>query len=154
MTDQQWSMRMAELGKVADHCGARWLSVRPFSGDERTGAASIAALSAAVGNCRVEVLPDADGRVRVARAIAKMQAAGVPIDEASLSAQLNLPALHDPDLVVVLGAPDRLPTSLVWELAYSELVFTPVAWEHLGASHLDDAIGTYSHRQRRFGGVD
>jgi undecaprenyl diphosphate synthase len=152
MSDQQWSLRLTELGKVADHCGARWLSVRPFSGDAASGA--VLPRSVTVGNCRVDVVPDADGRVRVADAIAAMQASGVAIDEANLSAQLNVPADCDPDLVVVLGTPDRLPTSLVWELAYSELVFTSVVWEHLGASHLDDAIGSYAHRHRRFGGVD
>jgi undecaprenyl diphosphate synthase len=152
MTEQQWSLRMAELGKVADHCGARWLSLRPFSGDASSGA--VPARSVVVGNCRVDVSPEPDGRVRVSDAIVAMQAQGIEVDEANLGTQLNLPADCDPDLVVVLGAPDHLPTSLVWELAYSELVFTPIAWDHLGANHLDDAIGSYAHRHRRFGGVD
>ena len=152
MSDQQWSLRMTDLGKVADHCGARWLSLRPFSGEAADGVR--ATRSVTVGGCQVDTIPQADGRVRVSQAIIAMQAAGTPIDEPHLGAQLNLPADCDPDLVVVLGTPDRLPTSLVWELAYSELVFTPIAWEHLGASHLDDAIGSYAHRHRRFGGVD
>jgi len=152
MTDAQWSVRMTELGKVADHCGARWLSLRPFAaGDD---ADTPPARSVVVGTCRVDTIPEPDGRVRVSNAIIAMQAQGIAVDEVNLGVQLNLPAECDPDLVVVLGAPDRLPTSLVWELAYSELVFAPIAWEHLGASHLDDAIGAYAHRHRRFGGVD
>ena len=44
----------------------------------------------------------------------------------------------EPDLVVVLGPPTRLPPSLVWELAYGELVFVAVGWRDLGAAHLGD----------------
>lgn len=54
----------------------------------------------------------------------------------------------------MLGRDDRLPPSLVWELAYSELVFLPVDWSVLDAERLDDALGVYFGRERRFGGVD
>ena len=56
--------------------------------------------------------------------------------------------------MLVLGAPNSLPSSLVWELAYSELVFIDTEWSHLGAAHLDEAIGSYARRHRRFGGID
>ena len=80
--------------------------------------------------------------------------AGDPIDERHLSAVLQAPALVDPDLVLVVGAGHRLPTSLVWELAYSELVFLDVSFADLSAGHLEEAIASYRHRHRRFGGVD
>jgi undecaprenyl diphosphate synthase len=96
----------------------------------------------------------ADGRLRVAEAASTLQRAGTPITEAALAEQLNLPALADPDLVVVLGPGHRLPVSLVWELAYAELVFIEADWQHLGAAHLDEAISSYARRHRRFGGID
>ena len=88
------------------------------------------------------------------RAIAGLQAGGTPITEATISAALNAPAAADPDLVVVVGAKHRMPPSLVWELAYSELVFLDTTWQHFGPGHLDEAIGSYAHRHRRFGGID
>jgi undecaprenyl diphosphate synthase len=42
----------------------------------------------------------------------------------------------------------------VWELAYSELVFIPTEWSQFVAGHLEAAIDSYAHRNRRFGGVD
>jgi undecaprenyl diphosphate synthase len=67
---------------------------------------------------------------------------------------MKAPAETDPDLVVVLGAAHCLPRSLVWELAYSELVFLEVAWSQLSAAHLVEAIDSFAHRHRRFGGID
>ena len=60
----------------------------------------------------------------------------------------------EPDLVLVLGPPTQLPPSLVWELAYAELVFTEVAWEKLSADDVRDAIDDFASRRRRFGGLD
>jgi hypothetical protein len=151
MSEQQWADRLAELGKVADHVGAQWLTLRPYSGDD---SARGDAHSADIGSCHVAAQPVADGRLRVAEAASTLQRAGTPITEAALAEQLNLPALDDPDLVVVLGPGHRLPVSLVWELAYAELVFIEADWQHLGAAHLDEAISSYARRHRRFGGID
>lgn len=151
----QWPVKLAEWGKVADHVGARWLTVRPFAAGE-TAAAPLPAegWQATVGSCLVSAVPDADGRARFTRVVAGLHADGVTISEASISAALNAPADADPDLVVVIGADHRMPPSLVWELAYSELVYVDTTWQHFGAGHLDDAIGSYAHRHRRFGGID
>jgi len=56
--------------------------------------------------------------------------------------------------VLVLDTGTRLPESLVWELAYSELVYVPVAWADLEPQHLTDAIDAFHNRHRRFGGLD
>ena len=57
-------------------------------------------------------------------------------------------------VIVVLGESTRLPPSLVWELAYGELVFHPMAWHELSPDHLVEAIADFARRQRRFGGLD
>jgi undecaprenyl diphosphate synthase len=64
------------------------------------------------------------------------------------------PADIEPDLVVILGPPDRMPTSLVWELGYSELVFLDLHWSDLNISHIEMAVDDFHRRQRRFGGLD
>lgn len=155
LSDEQWVVRLTELGKVVDHVGATWLTLRPF-GPSPGCEAPVGAVSrtAVVGSCRVAADPEPDGRVRIVGAIETLRAAGTPIDEASISARLNHPAQVDPDLVVVLGPSHLLPPSLVWELAYGELVFIDIPWMHLGGSHLEEAVACYARRHRRFGGVD
>jgi undecaprenyl diphosphate synthase len=59
----------------------------------------------------------------------------------------------NPDLVVVLGPANCLPRSLVWELAYSEIVFVERSWNTLTVDFIESAIQEYFQRHRRFGGV-
>ena len=150
--DGRWQQRLQELGKVADHIGASWLTVRPFAaGDDEAVAANHVA---EVGGCVVTARAESDGRERRVDAIGALMAAGAPVDEAAIAARVNAPAECDPDLVVVLGEGHTLPTSLVWELAYSELVFIDVDWMDLSPEHITEAIESYTHRHRRFGGID
>lgn len=153
LPDDQWADRLAELGKVADHVGANWLIMRPF-GPGDGPSPDVPERQVVIGTCLAVAQPDEDGRARLTLAVAGLQAAGAPITEASIDAALNAPAQADPDLVVVVGGKHRLPPSLVWELAYSELVFVDTTWQHFGPGHLDEAIVSYAHRHRRFGGID
>ena len=149
-SDADWSTLLTELGKVADHVGAEWLTFRPY-GPADPGPA--VARSISVGGCRVTADPGADGLGRIAEAAESLRVARQPIDETTLCAAIEGDA-GEPDLVVVVGPEDVLPPSLVWELAYSELVFVDVPWSGLTAAHLEDAIASYGHRHRRFGGID
>lgn len=150
----QWTIRLDEWAKVADHVGASWLTVRPFGSHEGSPGEEVCAREVTVGTCLAIAQPDDDGRARLTRVIAGLQSSGTAITEASIDAALNAPALVNPDLVVVVGAKHRMPSSLVWELAYSELVFVDTTWQHFGPGHLDEAIVAYTHRHRRFGGID
>ena len=101
--------------------------------------------------------PIADGHGRFAAVIEALRLSGFDPDDVSeetLSQALLAPADKETDLVVVLGPPDRLPESMVWELAYSELVFIDIDWSMLTASHLELAIDDFNRRHRRFGGLD
>ena len=60
--------------------------------------------------------------------------------------------MPDPDLVVRTSGEFRISNFLLWELAYSELVFTDVLWPDFRREHLSDAIREYQRRDRRFGG--
>ena len=69
--------------------------------------------------------------------------AAEPVNEATIGEVLYAPADCEPDLLVVLGEPTRLPPSIVWELAYGELVFMPLGWQELSTDHLVEAIADF-----------
>ncbi|MFN5605439.1 MAG: undecaprenyl diphosphate synthase family protein [Actinomycetes bacterium] len=150
MTATQWTARVGLLAAVAATHGARWVTVFPFGSRPVLGC-QMTSTSYEVDGVHVLVSPHADGRRRIAETL--RGATDVEFDEDSVEQLLHGDA-GEPDLVVVLGSDDRLPPSLVWELAYSELVFLPVDWSVLDGERLDDALGVYFGRERRFGGVD
>ncbi len=150
LSEAQWAQRLRELGKAADHFGASWLTVRPYLAGEGIAPRR----TEVVGECTITVDSEGDGRARLLRVLNELRAEGVALTEHNIAARINAPALADPDLVVVLGPATRLPVTLVWELAYSELVFVDVAWPDLHASHLEQAVSDFASRHRRFGGID
>ena len=74
------------------------------------------------------------------------------IDEATLGAELQTQGLPDPDLLIRTSGEVRLSNFLLWQAAYSEMVFTPVLWPDFGESDLASAIEQFTARERRFGG--
>jgi undecaprenyl diphosphate synthase len=101
--------------------------------------------------------PSSDGHRRFAAIVESMRANGVDphaVDEDALTHALLAPATQDADLVLVLGPPDRMPESMVWELAYCEIVFIDLDWSAFTANHLELAIDDFNRRHRRFGGLD
>lgn len=157
LDEPQWDSRLLDLGKVADHIGASWVTIRPYEAgipSSQPPASPRRVRTRTVGGCLVASLPHPDGRVRLAEVITDIVAAGDEPDEAHIITGINAPAEADPDLVVVLGPPNQLPPSLAWELAYSELVFLDVDWAHLQPDHLGEAISAFARRHRRFGGLD
>ena len=89
------------------------------------------------------------------RSIARRAAAGElnpdDITDATISGAMADPSLPDPDLLIRTGGDFRISNYLLWQLAYSELYFTPLFWPDFGKEQFADAILTYQHRQRRFG---
>ncbi|MEM8745166.1 MAG: undecaprenyl diphosphate synthase family protein [Actinomycetota bacterium] len=149
--DIRWSRRVSELGEVASNAGASFLTLRAFEPGPIPSTSQ--RWERIVDGCHVVVDPCGDGRERFAESLAALPA-DEPVNEASISEMLYAPADCEPDLVVVLGEPTRLPPSIVWELAYGELVFTPLRWDELGVDHLVEAIADFARRERRFGGID
>ncbi len=96
------------------------------------------------------------GRAEIVDAVRKLVAEEVrpdKVDERAIRRRLYEPDMPDPDLVVRTSGEYRISNFLLWELAYSELVFTDVLWPDFRAEHLYDAVREYQARQRRFGGV-
>ena len=153
MSNEAWSHRVDELGGLCARLGVPWLTLRAYelgSGDAGT---KLSQWRHAVDGCDIVVDPSGDGRQRFADALQRLDP-GDEVNEASVAAALYEPADSEPDLVVVLGPPTQLPPSLVWELAYAELVFMPVAWSDVSADDFASAVDDFSSRRRRFGGLD
>jgi undecaprenyl diphosphate synthase len=93
------------------------------------------------------------GRDEIVRAARKAAAFGASIDEASLSAAMDLPDLPSPDLVIRTSAEMRFSNFLLWESAYSELWFSPKLWPDFAPADLAEAVGAYMRRERRYGGA-
>jgi undecaprenyl diphosphate synthase len=90
-----------------------------------------------------------------ARAIAEEVAAGrldpSEVDEAALAARLTTAGIPDPDLIIRTSGEQRLSNFLLWQAAYAEFVFQEVLWPDFTAVHLQQAIGEYGRRERRYG---
>ncbi len=65
---------------------------------------------------------------------------------------LYAPDLHDPDLIIRTGGERRLSNFLLWQSAYSELVFSDELWPDFTRADLEQALTEFRARQRRFGG--
>jgi undecaprenyl diphosphate synthase len=92
--------------------------------------------------------------VDAVRALVRDRVAEAKIDEKALRARLYHPELPDPDLIVRTSGEYRISNFLLWELAYSELVFTDVLWPDFRREDLFRAVEEFQQRERRFGGVD
>ncbi len=97
------------------------------------------------------------GRAEIIDAVKAMIDDGVPsskVSEKRIRQYLYDPEMPDPDLMVRTSGEHRISNYLLWELAYSELVFPEVLWPDFRREHLFDAVGEYQQRDRRFGGID
>jgi undecaprenyl diphosphate synthase len=97
------------------------------------------------------------GRAEIVDAVRRLVADGVPaerVDEKAIRARLYNPDMPDPDLVVRTSGEYRISNFLLWELAYSELVFVDVLWPDFRRQHLFEAVQEFQRRDRRFGGID
>jgi undecaprenyl diphosphate synthase len=83
-----------------------------------------------------------EGRVPAAR-----------LDEKTFADHLSTAGLPDPDLLIRTGGEMRVSNFLLWQIAYAEIVVTPVLWPDFRRRHLLEAILEYQGRERRFGDV-
>ncbi|MFM7046758.1 MAG: undecaprenyl diphosphate synthase family protein [Actinomycetota bacterium] len=163
----EWRARIELVATAAHNGGAAWATIIP-NGDGSEADAELIR-ERLVTSCdgvryaeRVVVLarngvtvivdPLADGQARIAKVAARVTTSEV--SEQHLGAAVSAPAPGEPDLVIVLGSATTLPRSLVWELAYAEIVFFDAPWRSLDAEHLEMSIDDFTRRDRRFGGVD
>jgi hypothetical protein len=166
MTSSEWSQYVATLRASVEQIGADWLTVYPYSGianlqmdseliekiAQACGAQLVDGKLLLSGSTSVVIDTCADGQQRFVRAVNGLSEEN--ITEKSLANAILQPASCEPDLVVIFGDPTQLPPSLVWELAYSELVYLNTHWPNCNIEDIELAINDFQRRDRRFGGVD
>ena len=91
------------------------------------------------------------GRWDIVQAARRLAAEGREITEKTLSETTALAHVGDPDLLIRTGGEMRISNFLLWQSAYTEMVFTPCLWPDFDAQALDQALAEYASRERRFG---
>jgi len=99
-------------------------------------------------------------RQEIARAAARIATMikDSSLDPSAITAELigqnlDAPDLPDPDLIIRTSGEQRLSNFLLWQAAYSELVFVSTYWPDFDRAALEGAIAEYHRRERRFGGL-
>jgi undecaprenyl diphosphate synthase len=96
-----------------------------------------------------------DEIVRAVRRLAKQAADGQlkpeEITEELLSDSLDTAGIPEPDLLIRTCNEQRISNFLLWQLAYTEFYFTPVAWPDFSKEELEKAVEAYNSRDRRYG---
>ncbi len=96
------------------------------------------------------------GRAELVDAVRDLVRSGVraeKIDERAIHSHLYHPDQPDPDLVIRTSGEHRMSNFLLWQIAYSELVFTDVLWPDFRREDLYEAVAEYQRRERRYGDV-
>jgi undecaprenyl diphosphate synthase len=99
---------------------------------------------------RVEIV---DAVKKIAREVASGSIDPDTITMGTVSSNLYLADMPDPDLVIRTSGEHRTSNFLLWEAAYSEYVFTPVLWPDFDRHEFARCVGEYQTRDRRFGGA-
>jgi undecaprenyl diphosphate synthase len=113
-------------------------------------------LTAGNRRCTLTLAFNYGGRAEIVDAVRQLVSDGVSpdkIDEKAIRSRLYYPDQPDPDLVIRTSGEHRTSNFLLWQLAYSELMFLDVLWPDFRRGHLFEAVADFQQRQRRFGGV-
>ncbi|MCM1325935.1 MAG: isoprenyl transferase [Bacteroidales bacterium] len=89
----------------------------------------------------------------IAGKVQKGELAPEDIGEDSIEKELDTAGIPDPDLLIRTCNEQRISNFLLWQLAYTELYFTPVAWPDFTKEELIKAVEAYNERERRYGGL-
>lgn len=81
----------------------------------------------------------------------QQQPARATIEESDLTPFLAMAYAPEPDLFIRTGGETRISNFLLWQLAYTELYFTPTLWPDFDDAAFEQALQSYRQRERRFG---
>jgi undecaprenyl diphosphate synthase len=95
----------------------------------------------------------ADAAKNLAEDVKRRKLAIQDISEDTFESYMYTSEMSDPDLLIRTGGEMRVSNFLLWEISYAELWFTHVYWPEFRKKHLEEALGDYAKRERRFGGL-
>ncbi len=87
----------------------------------------------------------------VAEEVARGELTADAVSQELIESRLSLAGLPEPDLFIRTGGEQRISNFLLWQLAYTELYFTPLLWPEFDDKAFADALQSFAGRQRRFG---
>ena len=90
---------------------------------------------------------------RLAAKAARGEIDAAEIDERTVGGHLFTSDMPDPDLVIRTGGERRISNFLLWQVAYSEFVFTDVLWPDFSREHLAECLDEFGRRNRRYGSL-
>jgi undecaprenyl diphosphate synthase len=93
------------------------------------------------------------GQWDIVQAAQRLAASGRPITVETLEAELVTEEIPPPDLLIRTGGESRISNFLLWQLAYTELYFSPILWPDFDDDAFAGALAWYAGRERRFGRV-
>ena len=129
----------------------------PFSGPVRTALNKTITKTAGNTGLRFHICLNYGSRAEILRAaekwIASSDKGSLPRnDEEAFGEYLYSAGVPDPDLLIRPGGEKRISNFMLWQVAYSEFVFSDTLWPDYTSQDFDDAIDEYRSRKRRFGG--
>jgi len=123
----------------------------PFSKTVRNALNKTINKTAGNTGLRFHICLNYGSRAEIVRA-ASLLADSKEFTEEEFSANLYSAGVPDPDLLIRPGGEKRISNFLLWQTAYSELVFSDILWPDYGPEDFDEAVEEYRKRKRRFGG--
>lgn len=78
---------------------------------------------------------------------------GMPLTDSDIESYLATAGIPDPDLLIRTGGEQRISNFMLWQLAYTELYFTPVLWPDFRRVDFEAALEAFGNRKRRFGKI-
>jgi undecaprenyl diphosphate synthase len=132
--------------------------IAPFGDKIQQGVRAAEALTRDNTALTLTVAANYGGRWDIGQACAQLaqRAAAGDLDPATITPEsldpfLSLSDTPEPDLFIRTGGEQRISNFLLWQLAYTELYFTPVLWPDFDRAQFEAALTSYRGRQRRFG---
>lgn len=88
---------------------------------------------------------------KIAKKVESGEIKAEDITEEMISDNLDTHGIPEPDLLIRTCNEQRISNFLLWQLAYTEFYFTPVAWPDFNKEELEKAVRAYTQRDRRYG---
>lgn len=147
---QKWQMKVRVIGEIS-----------AFDRDIQDSVRTLEEFSSQFEELHFQLALNYGSRNEMVRGVKKMlekcqagELSPEELTEENFADYLDTAGLPDPDLLIRTSGEQRLSNFLLWQLAYTEFYFTPVAWPDFTKEELEKAIDAYNKRDRRYGLVE